>query len=293
MEPDPLGQKMILSDIVIKSRANQHWQYSGMDSQNQCLDKQHFQQYPHTVNYNYNSRGFRDQEWPSDKSELTNAVWCVGDSFTVGLGAPQDHIWPARLSALLNRRVINVSMDGASNQWISRIAQKIINAVNPTHIVIMWSYTHRRELPDSSLSDENRIQHFVKSTVQDDWENFVQCRNTVTQLIAPVEFTVPDFHPIDAERIWHSVRGTNWPQSVPNGVADFDQLPAWIIQELTDIHHCNDELHHAIYCQSQLKNNNVTVVKRQDRSRDGNHFDLITADWVATQAANQINSARN
>jgi hypothetical protein len=136
---------MILPDLVLPNRVNQCWQYSGMDSIENCLDKNHFKQYPHSITYNYNSRGFRDQEWPDSNEELKNSIWCVGDSFTVGLGSPKLHTWPQVLSKTTKINTINISMDGASNNWIARRAVKILNAVNPTTMVIHWSYLHRRE----------------------------------------------------------------------------------------------------------------------------------------------------
>ena len=76
---------MILPDFTISSKINQNWAYSGMDSPDLCLDSKHFKSYPYSVSYQYNSRGYRDHEWPDD---LQNAVWCIGDSFTVGIGSP-------------------------------------------------------------------------------------------------------------------------------------------------------------------------------------------------------------
>lgn len=136
---------MILPDFLLPSRVNQCWQYSGMDSFEHCLDKTHFEQYPHSITYNYNSRGFRDLEWPETLEELKNAVWCVGDSFTVGLGSPLEHTWPWLLQKHTGFRTINISMDGASNNWIARKTIDILQKIKPQHIVIHWSYIHRRE----------------------------------------------------------------------------------------------------------------------------------------------------
>jgi hypothetical protein len=136
---------MILPDFILPNKVNQRWEYSGMDSLEGCLDKKHFQQYPHVVNYQYNSRGFRDQEWPTSVDELKNAIWCVGDSFTVGLGSPVEHTWPWLLQKHTGRRVINISMDGASNNWIHRKILKILTQIQPRSMVVHWSYLQRRE----------------------------------------------------------------------------------------------------------------------------------------------------
>jgi hypothetical protein len=137
---------MILPDFILPSRVNQQWQYSGIDSIEHCLNKKHFKSYPHKIEYRYNSRGFRDTEWPSTLEELKKAIWCIGDSFTVGLGSPVEHTWPYILQQQTGQRTINVSMDGASNNWIARKVLKILSQVQPELIVIHWSYLHRREV---------------------------------------------------------------------------------------------------------------------------------------------------
>lgn len=136
---------MILEDFILPSRANQHWKYSGIDSLELCLDKKYFKEYPYHVSYDYNSRGFRDVEWPDTIQELQKAIWCVGDSFTVGLGSPVEHTWPYRLNQSLGYRTINVSMDGASNDWIFRKAIDIVNKIKPKVLIVHWSYVERAE----------------------------------------------------------------------------------------------------------------------------------------------------
>jgi len=127
MEQNCLGATVILQDLVLQSRVNFKSDVSGLDSLELCLNKDHFRNYPHHVEYVHNSRGFRDNEWPESADELKNAIWCVGDSFTVGLGSPRQFTWPQVLAAVTGRRCINISMDGASNAWISRRAQQINN----------------------------------------------------------------------------------------------------------------------------------------------------------------------
>ena len=139
---------MILPELFLPSRAGKTLDQSGMDSSDRCMDLAHFKLYPHPVQYVYNSRGFRDAEWPSDLSQV---IWCVGDSFTVGMGAPAHHAWPAVLQRRTGRTCINVSMDGASNDWIARKTCAILETIAPAHVVIHWSYWHRREAPAQEL----------------------------------------------------------------------------------------------------------------------------------------------
>jgi len=136
---------MILPDFILPSRVNQCWAESGLDSFEYCVDKKHFKSYPHPIEYSYNSRGYRDDEWPIDLTKLQNSIWCIGDSFTVGLGSPPKHTWPRVLQQRTGQRVINVSLDGASNNWIARKAVEVLRHIKPKIIILHWSYTHRRE----------------------------------------------------------------------------------------------------------------------------------------------------
>ena len=95
------------------------------------------------VFYQFNSRGFRDTEWPADCS---NAIWCIGDSETLGTGVAQNHTWPSQLCQLANRPTVNISMQKASNYWIERQCQLLFAEVNHSDIVIQWSFIARCEL---------------------------------------------------------------------------------------------------------------------------------------------------
>ena len=140
----------ILDSTRIISRANENSLFSGIDSPEEIpiydfRKKTHFKNYPHQIEYQYNSRGFRDQEWPNSLDELQNSIWCLGDSFTAGVGLPFTHTWPQLLQQITNLRTINVSLDGASNNWIARHARAIIDEINPKNLIVQWSYSHRRE----------------------------------------------------------------------------------------------------------------------------------------------------
>lgn len=147
---------MILSDFYLETRANKVWYESGIDSIEECIDKDYFTSYPYEVEYKFNSRGYRDDEWNDDISTLKDAVWCLGDSFTVGMGVPYDKMWVKVLEKLTKKRTINVSLDGSSNEWIVRRCLRLIEEIEPKYIVIHWSYFDRRESSNVDLSDEER-----------------------------------------------------------------------------------------------------------------------------------------
>ena len=157
---------MTLPDLRLPSRAHQVWATSGMDDPRHCADLYHYRNYAHDIEYRYNSRGFRDEEWPDD---LESAVWCLGDSFTVGLGSPLEHTWPWILQQRLQRRTINISMDGGSNAWMARRACDIIAAVQPDVMVIQWSYTHRGEQYNDVQVLDQRWQEFYRNIRDVSW----------------------------------------------------------------------------------------------------------------------------
>jgi len=116
---------------------------SGLDSFKNCLNKEHFKHYPKQITYIHNQRGFRDAEWPDD---LSDVIWCVGDSFTMGIGQPFEETWPYLLEKKIGKRCLNLGEDGASNDTIALRAQEIYRVYKPKIILIMWSYLWRRRI---------------------------------------------------------------------------------------------------------------------------------------------------
>jgi len=286
---------MILPDFILPSRVNQRWQYSGLDSPEKCLNKQHFKSYHYAVEYCYNSRGYRDQEWPAELAELQNAIWCIGDSFTVGLGSPIEHTWPYLLQQQTRRRTINVSMDGASNEWMLRKIKKIVEVVAPPiTIVVQWSYFNRRELLDQSQSDEGRrawVAPHLASTPENisselDIENFKNCvlqAKKVCENGQLVNSVIPNaFEGIGTEEVrswWWNDRDPSWPLVLPESVSD---ISPDIIQQLKKKQQYNKYfLYYILY--DFLKTNNIIRVNQLDEffnkevSRDGHHYDIATA----------------
>lgn len=273
------SKKLTVSELI-----NQQFFYSGLDSWEHCLDRAWFAQWTQTIDYCFNSRGFRDQEWPKD---LQSALWCVGDSFTLGLGSAWDHTWPRALSRLSGQRTVNISMDGASNEWIARNVCDVYDVAQPANTVIMWSYLHRRESKNTDLSDAQRRQHYVKSTVVDDYNNFLQCRKSVqahcvgTNLI---EFIIPNFGENFQDHNWQQIRDASWPLHMPQNSREFQLLNPSIVLEMRDLHGIDTDLL-ALHCTAL---DGVIRVTALDRARDGHHFDCVTADWVAQQALAQL-----
>jgi hypothetical protein len=225
---------MILPDFRLESKINQTYTVLGLDCVEEAKNKRHWLNYKKSVTYQFNSRGFRDQEWPDD---LSNVIWCFGDSFTVGMGQPQDEIWPQLMQKKTRIRTINVSMNGASNDWIARKIKELFDTITPNTVCVQWSYLHRRELDDPAAGDEARTMHY-NSNDFNDYENF---------------FKNIDLLPASANII-HS-----WIPKYFNFHYDTD-LDQKIYQGMSD---------------RQLKF--ISDVEQLDYARDGHHYDILTA----------------
>ena len=146
----------------------------GMDTLERCLDKDHFLSYTKDISYRYNSRGFRDHEWPED---LSDVVWCVGDSFTVGIGQPFEETWPQMLEKKIGKRCINLGEDGCSNDTMSLRIQEICKLHSPKLVVVMWSYFARRRVNGVNVHHDSN--HFG---VDKDMANFSKNFKIVNEL---------------------------------------------------------------------------------------------------------------
>ena len=208
----------ILPTFILSSYQNTETLYTGIDSPDRCLHKHHFKDYPYPISYKYNSRGFRDSEWPEN---LNECIWCIGDSFTSGVGQPYEHIWPQVLSNRLNVRTINVSMDGASNDWISRKLILVAETIKPKTIIVQWSYTNRREKPlnvGETLDDYDRRIHFLSDSQSlDDAMHTIECiKNSIYACdksnTVLINSFIPDFvDPEFKKEFWNEFDKLNTP----------------------------------------------------------------------------------
>lgn len=285
----------ILNSLNLPNKSKCIFNETGVDSYEKCLDKKHFISYPWQVVYNYNSRGFRDCEWPENITDLKNSIWCLGDSFTVGLGSPLRNTWPYILSEKTNCRTINVSMDGASNNWISRKANHIYNEILPKTIVICWSFLHRREdnvfnkcldefikffndIKDPSwthihcMSDFNDLPLHIKKEVLLD-----HCHTTNINVIYDEDFNILNFECLNDEIL----RLFATPDSAYEDLENFKRC----VQSVHQLSNCNiihsvipnfsDPEYHN-YALNILTEKNCKFIgyfKNLDIARDGIHFD--------------------
>ena len=163
---------------------------NGMDCVENCFDKKHFKSYKKQISYQYNSYGFRDEEWPAD---LTDVVWCVGDSFTVGIGQPYEETWPKVLEKKIGKKCLNLGEDGCSNDTITQRVQEIYRSHNPRLIIVMWSYFHRRNINGENVQfDKNDFG------LDKDLNNFIKNFQIVNSIpVDVINLTVPDASSFD------------------------------------------------------------------------------------------------
>jgi hypothetical protein len=289
-----MGQKMILPDFILSRKVNQSWQYTGMDSLELCLDKKHFLSYPYNITYNYNSRGFRDAEWPNTVEELKNAVWCVGDSFTVGVGSPVEHTWPYMLQQNMNMRTINVSMDGASNNWIARKVVKILTEIVPKTVIIHWSYIARREI-DLDIALDELWKKFYNDICDPSWP--VCSRQDIDKLPQKI---------IDEINSLHGGLGMTVPSSDEDrrvgsvACSDQDDIENTLnCINLVDRSNTNTQIVHSFIpkfvprklrgvIESQILGSVISEIQILDLARDGHHYDIKTAQSFVRQIMQQL-----
>lgn len=284
---------MILPDFVLTTRVGLQCNETGIDSLHEVVNKQHFLNYPHTISYNYNSRGFRDIEWPDSQQELASCIFCIGDSFTVGLGSSVDHMWSNVLAQQAGIRIINVSLDGASNTWIARKAQRVLQEISPIAIICAWTYFHRRELDDTCMTDEDRRVHMIASTFEEDLTNFISCVTPIAHTHTKVlNFLIPDAQCTSDNLIaWQNFSGHSWPALPPNCTEEFLKLPQSIQDEITLLDKNKrfmSNLAKNDLTLNSIKKLNVIQIPQLDYSRDGHHFDLKTSDWIAKESLRHI-----
>lgn len=149
----------MLSDLAVPIYRSMRPPRLGMDTLLHCRSKTHYLRWRDTITYEFNSRGFRDREWPQD---VSNVTWCVGDSETMGLGLAIDQTWPRQLEQISGQPSIMIAMLGAGNEWIRDAASTILHSQPSAQIILHWSFLWRRML---SLNDPT-----VVAAINREWQ---------------------------------------------------------------------------------------------------------------------------
>lgn len=285
---------MILPDFILSSRQNKIWTNIGLDSLEKCANKEAFKNYPHSITYDFNSRGFRDDEWPTTLPELQDSVWCLGGNQTLGTGVPLEHTLVRVLQAKTNMHCINISLDGASNEWLSRKAIQILNTINPTVIIIDWKTPINVELSNAALADELRqkINYFMPIEEQllrlahDIMLVEITKQNSqIIHIFGPQLQALVD--PTNyIKTLWNVMRGSSWCHNAPTTLSSLVQLDNTIQSELRQQNLFN-LIEDAIKIQEipEMKAlhaifSSITHIKQPflslDVGRDSVHYDILT-----------------
>jgi hypothetical protein len=169
----------------------------GLDSAEHCFNKKHYKSYP-DVSYSFNELGFR-----FDLSKLTKRpILAVGDSFTLGLGVNVEQTWPSVLGCQLDLPVLNFSLNGASNDWIARKTQALLEFFDPLALVVHYTFSHRRERPYIDWHDDERTECEPLYSADDNFKNWQKNFNTILALKVPVVNSfIPNWHDLTVDYV--------------------------------------------------------------------------------------------
>jgi cation transport regulator ChaB len=224
----------------------------------------------------------------------------LGDSFTSGVGSPLEHTWPQILQQRVGTRTINVSLDGASNQWIARKAQSILSSVQPQVLVIQWSYVWRREESAEKIL-EDQWQNFYSNVKDPAWPAVsYRQKHTLPEFI---QQELRDLHnydlyktaietATDEDRRINVVRETT-EQDIENTIQCVQSLANWE-SHTTIVHSFVPGFVNATHTQ-QFFNRIQNTVKYcipsfpvLDLARDGHHYGKLTASGFVDAVVQKI-----
>jgi hypothetical protein len=98
-----------------------------------------------SITYCCNSYGYRTPEF--DVDSLAPSIFCLGCSFTYGIGVRQEETWPSLVQQRFPEyNVHNLGSAGSSGDTIVRTLTNIGKLLNPKILLILWPEVFRFEL---------------------------------------------------------------------------------------------------------------------------------------------------
>jgi hypothetical protein len=166
----------------------------GLDSLHHCFNVNHFKNWPGGINYQFNEIGFRTRSI----NEFTGKeILVIGDSFSLGLGCNQSQCWPSVLENLLQYPVLNFSLNGASNDWMARKVQQLLEFFTPRAILFHHTFSHRRERDQPDWKDDERTECNACYTSEENFKNLLdnlKIIQTTCQSIPTIHGFVSKWH---------------------------------------------------------------------------------------------------
>lgn len=93
-----------------------------------------------SIQYKFNSHGFRCREFNSSDAFLT-----LGCSYTMGEGVKEEQNWPSQVAQRINLPVYNLGVYGSSNMTFFRLADYWIPILKPKFVILQQTVPHRIE----------------------------------------------------------------------------------------------------------------------------------------------------
>lgn len=163
---------MLIEDLkYFNERKNLKLNNYGLDRQTHCfIDKEWWISHPiQDFNYNFNSWGFRGEEYNQYIGKPVNI--CLGDSFTVNVGGPIEHSWCSQIAQQTKIPCINLGIDGAGNDTIKLIYDRACDLFDVQNTFVMYSFFHRKLhngnlLQDANLDYNSFPQYRIKNAIE-------------------------------------------------------------------------------------------------------------------------------
>jgi hypothetical protein len=179
-------------------------------------------------------------------------------------------------------------MDGASNTWILRKANELLDQLQPKAIVIHLSYIHRGENPNDSLSDHDRRQ-FVKAGEIHTPLWISQLQHSILKLNQRCGHTKIVYSFIPGWAVektfaheWAKIAGADW-GPVPQSLDAWQSVSSTVEKELVEFGSRDLFLNWAQLLDSMPLF--VPEFEIQDWARDHHHYGLVTAENFALSVA--------
>ena len=182
--------------IIIPRYANLSCSELGHDSPTHAGQK-FFMHAP--VQYQFNANGFRTHNFARLDSDC---VLVVSDSYTLGMGENINCCYTTIIEQQLGWPVFNISLNGASNDWIARRTKDMLDIVQPRAIVIHYTFSHRREFYNTTWHDDERTLCEPVHTSTENFDNWQQNFNKIAVLARStplIHSFIPNWHdaPVD------------------------------------------------------------------------------------------------
>lgn len=277
---------MLINDLkYFEGASNYYNKYSGLDTPGKSnSSSENFYEYPiQDFDYQYNSWGFRGPEYKQYIGKPVNI--CLGDSFTVNVGGPIEHSWASQLAKRFDIPTLNLGMDGAGNDAIRLVYDRVCEIFDVQNTFVMYSYLHRRlvdkEFKQQVHTDSENFKYFLQHRIP----NVFECEmpewclsHEEKKFLSKLGIYFLDIlyfsdnltvdRKFVLENSYNDLRGPNWPtfkhfvqgaELHPDMLtAEFGQFMSTEMCKNRDGHHMNQETNkiYADYLYNQWKQHN-------------------------------------